>query len=133
MSLTFPPRPIFSDSTTMLYASFSVLLVGFLCQTLHTSANAIAKRATCTVTGSNDAGISDVPAINSAFTTCGNGGIIKFSAGTTYNIRDVVTISNCKNCEVQVEGTLKSSDDLTFWNGTTGYGLIVYYDNVSLT
>ncbi|KAF5366849.1 hypothetical protein D9758_006488 [Tetrapyrgos nigripes] len=81
------------------------------------SASAVSKRATCTVASAGNAGIDDVPAIESAIKSCGNGGIIVISAGKTYAVRSTLDFTGCVNCEVQVEGTLKLSDDTNFWNG----------------
>ncbi|KAF8214931.1 glycoside hydrolase family 28 protein [Mycena galopus ATCC 62051] len=77
----------------------------------------VAKRATCTPASSGDAGTDDVPAIEAAFKSCGNGGIIVIPAGKTYAIRSPLSLTGCVNCDFQVEGTLKMSEDLTFWNG----------------
>ncbi|KAF8323908.1 putative extracellular exo-polygalacturonase [Clavulina sp. PMI_390] len=76
-----------------------------------------AKRATCVVTGAQNAGTDDVPAITAALASCGNGGIIQISAGVTYAIRSVLDFSSCKSCDFQIEGTMKVSDDLTYWEG----------------
>jgi hypothetical protein len=94
----------FKLSITMMLRPLSLVFSSCLLLGLLTSAASIEKRATCTVTGANNANTDDVPAINSAFASCGSGGIIKFNAGTTYNILSSITVSNCKTCEVQVEG-----------------------------
>ncbi|KAJ6504620.1 glycoside hydrolase family 28 protein [Mycena vitilis] len=77
----------------------------------------VAKRATCTPVSAADAGTDDVPAIQAAFKTCGNGGIIVIPAGTQFAIRSTLSFTGCVNCDFQIEGTLKMSNDLTFWNG----------------
>ncbi|KAJ7448953.1 glycoside hydrolase family 28 protein [Mycena latifolia] len=77
----------------------------------------LAKRATCTPASAGNAATDDVPAIAAAFQTCGNGGIIVIPAGKVYTLRSVLTFSGCVNCDFQIEGTLKLSNDLTFWNG----------------
>ncbi|KAJ7116569.1 glycoside hydrolase family 28 protein [Mycena epipterygia] len=79
----------------------------------------LAKRATCTPASAGDAGTDDVPAIEAAFKTCGNGGIIVIPAGKTYAIRSTLSFTGCVNCDFQIEGTLKMSDDLDFWNGVS--------------
>ncbi|KAJ7851608.1 glycoside hydrolase family 28 protein [Mycena olivaceomarginata] len=89
----------------------------------------VAKRATCTPVSAGNAGVDDVPAIQAAFQSCGNGGIIVIPAGKTYAIRSTLSFAGCVNCDFQVEGTLKMSEDLTFWNGAkmhsvTGTGLV---------
>ncbi|KAJ7593818.1 glycoside hydrolase family 28 protein [Mycena floridula] len=80
-------------------------------------AASIEKRATCTVASAGDAGTDDVPAIQAAIKSCGNGGIIVLSAGKTYALRSTLSFAGCVACEMQIEGTLKLSDDLDFWNG----------------
>ncbi|KAJ6585354.1 glycoside hydrolase family 28 protein [Mycena capillaripes] len=77
----------------------------------------LAKRATCTPASAADAGTDDVPAIQAAFKSCGNGGIIVIPAGKQYAIRSTLSFAGCINCDFQIEGTLKMSEDLTFWNG----------------
>lgn len=62
------------------------------------------KRATCTVTSNKDASKSDVPAITAALNSCGAGGVIVLSKGTIYAINEVLDISACKSCEIQLEG-----------------------------
>lgn len=98
-------------------AAFSSLALG--------SPTSVAKRATCVVTGAQDEGIDDVPAITAALASCGNGGIIQIPAGITFAIRSVLDFSACKNCDFQVEGTMKASDDLTYWQGRAG----IFYVN----
>jgi galacturan 1,4-alpha-galacturonidase len=75
------------------------------------------KRATCTVASAGDLAKDDVPNITNALQQCGSGGIIVFSAGKTYSIRSVLEFTSCSNCEVQIEGTLKVSDDTSYWAG----------------
>jgi len=103
------------------------------------------KHATCTVSSAGDSGVDDVfpsrhllvllpifhpqvPAAVSAIKLCGNGGIIVFSAGKTYAIRSTLDITGCINCEIQIEGTLKLSDDTDFWNGKRA---IIYINGIS--
>ncbi|KAJ7513040.1 glycoside hydrolase family 28 protein [Mycena galericulata] len=77
----------------------------------------LAKRASCTPVSAADAGTDDVPAIEQAIKTCGNGGIIVIPAGTQFAIRSTLSFTGCVNCDFQIEGTLKMSDDLAFWDG----------------
>ncbi|KAJ7746292.1 glycoside hydrolase family 28 protein [Mycena metata] len=79
----------------------------------------LAKRATCTPVSAGDAGKDDVPAIEAAFKSCGNGGVIVIPAGLTYAIRSTLSFTGCVNCDFQIEGTLKMSEDLTFWDGVS--------------
>jgi galacturan 1,4-alpha-galacturonidase len=75
------------------------------------------KRATCTPASAGDASVDDVPAIAAAIKSCGNGGVILIPAGKTYMIRSTLSFSGCSNCDFQLEGTLKASDDTSYWNG----------------
>ncbi|KAG6821474.1 hypothetical protein H0H93_010198 [Arthromyces matolae] len=75
------------------------------------------KRATCTVTSGQSTSVDDVPAIESAIKSCGNGGIIVIPAGYTYQIKTTLDFTGCVNCEMQIEGTLKLSSNTTFWDG----------------
>jgi galacturan 1,4-alpha-galacturonidase len=81
------------------------------------SIDGVNKRATCTPTSAGSANTDDVPAIEAAFKSCGTGGTIVIPAGKTYMIRSTLDFTGCSNCDFQVEGTLKASDDTTFWNG----------------
>jgi polygalacturonase len=56
----------------------------------------VAKRATCTPVSAGDAGTDDVPAIEAAFKSCGNGGIIVIPAGKTYAIRSTLDFTGCE-------------------------------------
>lgn len=38
-------------------------------------------------------------------------------AGKQFQINSVMSFTGCKNCEIQIEGTLKVSDDLDYWSG----------------
>lgn len=73
------------------------------------------KRATCVVASAGSASQDDVPAIMAAIKSCGAGGIIQISAGKTYQIRSVLDFAGCNACDFQVEGTMKLSDDLDYW------------------
>lgn len=98
----------------------SVLALASLCSHAFASpTHGFTKRATCVVKGAGDAGTDDVPAIHTALASCGSGGIIQLSAGVTYAIRSVLDFSACKSCQFQIEGTMKLSDDLAFWEGKT--------------
>lgn len=75
------------------------------------------KRVICTPTSAANAGIDDVPAIQAAIVSCGNGGTIVIPAGLTYVIRSILSFAGCIGCDFQIEGTLKCSDDLSYWEG----------------
>ncbi|KAJ4287628.1 hypothetical protein N0V90_012331 [Kalmusia sp. IMI 367209] len=81
------------------------------------SLDGLTKRATCTPASAGSASTDDVPAIEAAFKSCGSGGIIVIPAGKTYMVRSTLDLTGCSNCDFQIEGTLKASDDTTFWNG----------------
>ncbi|KAJ6553581.1 glycoside hydrolase family 28 protein [Mycena vulgaris] len=104
-----------------MMTSFRVILSVLTLCVLQTWTNPtavnLAKRATCTPASAANAGVDDVPAIEAAFKTCGNGGIILIPAGTQFAIRSTLDFTGCANCDFQIEGTLKMSEDLAFWNG----------------
>lgn len=77
----------------------------------------ISRRATCTPTSAGNEATDDTPAITKALADCGNGGIILIPAGKTYSIRTTLSFAGCKSCDFQIEGTLKASDDLDYWEG----------------
>lgn len=81
------------------------------------SVDAITKRATCTPASAGNVNTDDVPAIEAALKSCGTRGTIVIPAGKTYVIRSTLDFTGCTNCDFQVEGTLKASDDTSFWNG----------------
>ncbi|KAF9891456.1 hypothetical protein FE257_003922 [Aspergillus nanangensis] len=84
-----------------------------------TPTRALQERApTCTPTSAGSASVDDAPSIYAATQECGNGGIIVIPEGKTFNIRSPLNFSQCASCEFQLEGTLKFSDDLSYWNGT---------------
>jgi galacturan 1,4-alpha-galacturonidase len=56
----------------------------------------VTKRATCTPASAGDAGTDDVPAIEAAFKSCGNGGIIVIPVGKTYAIRSTLDFTGCE-------------------------------------
>ncbi|CAG8972355.1 hypothetical protein HYALB_00005023 [Hymenoscyphus albidus] len=73
--------------------------------------------ATCTSKSAGKEGTDDVPAIVEAIKTCGKGGIIVLSAEQTYSIRSTLEFTGCSNCDFQIEGTMKVSNDLDYWGG----------------
>ncbi|PSN65381.1 pectin lyase-like protein [Corynespora cassiicola Philippines] len=64
------------------------------------------KREPCIVPANGFEAIDDSPAINSALQTCGDGGTIILPSSSTYSIHTPINFSPCKNCDVQIEGTL---------------------------
>lgn len=77
----------------------------------------VVKRAVCTPSSGASASIDDVPSIRQAITTCGNGGTIVLPADKTYILKSQLDFTGCINCDFQIEGRIKASDDLTYWNG----------------
>ncbi|KAF5989132.1 endo-xylogalacturonan hydrolase A [Fusarium coicis] len=109
----------------MLFQSvFFVPLLSLVAQgvvgtpTSHDSSLAHHKRATCTPKSAGSASTDDVPAIAAVLKQCGNGGVMVFPKDTTYMIRSKLSFTGCANCEVQLDGRLKLSDDYTFWNNS---------------
>lgn len=84
----------------------------------------LVKRATCTPASAGDSSKDDVPAIEAALSSCGSGGVIVIPAGKTYAIRTTLSFAGCVGCEFRVEGTLKASNDLTYWEGKTAIFLM---------
>ncbi|QSZ35256.1 hypothetical protein DSL72_008125 [Monilinia vaccinii-corymbosi] len=78
---------------------------------------ALATRASCTVASAGNPGTDDVPAITAAIKSCGSGGVIQIPAGEEYAINSVVDFTGCVDCTLNIEGTLKVSNDLTYWDG----------------
>jgi galacturan 1,4-alpha-galacturonidase len=76
----------------------------------------VQKRATCTPKSAGDPAVDDVPAIQAAIQECGNGGIIVLPAGVTFAMNSQLLLKGCVNCQIQIEGTLKASDDVALWN-----------------
>ncbi|KAF4551801.1 putative glycosyl hydrolases family 28 protein 1 [Elsinoe fawcettii] len=75
------------------------------------------KRAVCTVASGGVASFDDGPAIAKAVQDCGNGGTIVLPAGKQYMLRSPLDLTGCKSCDIQLEGTIKASDDVQYWNG----------------
>ncbi|KFY04389.1 hypothetical protein V491_09366 [Pseudogymnoascus sp. VKM F-3775] len=88
----------------------------------------LAKRATCTPASLGDTQQDDTPAITAAIASCGNGGTIVIPAGKTYSLRTMLDFTGCVNCDFQLEGTLKSSTDTTYWSTQPA---IIYFKNIA--
>jgi galacturan 1,4-alpha-galacturonidase len=107
--------------TTMLFEASVVF--SLLSSTLATptrignSPSRIQARAICTPSSAGIADVDDVPAIVAAIKSCGSGGTIVIPASKTYMIRSTFDFAGCTNCDFQLEGTLKVSDDTSYWNG----------------
>jgi galacturan 1,4-alpha-galacturonidase len=96
----------------------------FVFSTVFGQAFPLSNRDICTPASAGDISIDDVPAINKALSTCGNGGTIVIPAGKTFMIRTPVDFNNCSVCDFQIEGTLKVSDDLAYWAGRTTFFML---------
>lgn len=103
----------------MIWLAFSIVSLLYLPLNLASPTTGLAKRATCVPKSAQNAGTDDVPAITAAFVSCGAGGTIQIPAGVEFTIRSVLDFSACKGCQFQIEGTMKVSDDLTYWEGRT--------------
>ncbi|KAJ5560208.1 hypothetical protein N7513_002607 [Penicillium frequentans] len=77
------------------------------------------RASTCTPVAGGTSTTDDVPAIASALSTCGDGGVIVIPSGTTYYINSVLDFSSCSGCDFQIEGTLKFASDTDYWEGRT--------------
>jgi galacturan 1,4-alpha-galacturonidase len=118
-----PHTPSGTLKMANLTQTFTLFVVLFLAQInalgtpVRRGPNHVVKRSVCTPTSASDAGTDDVPAIESALASCGNGGTIVIPAGKAYAIRTTLSFAGYANCDFQIEGTLKASDDLTYWEG----------------
>jgi galacturan 1,4-alpha-galacturonidase len=81
--------------------------------------SSLQEQKTCKPVSARNSSVNDVPAIREALSTCGNGGTIIISAGETFMIRSPLVFSNCTACDFQIEGTLKVSEDLHYWEHKT--------------
>ncbi|CAE6519376.1 unnamed protein product [Rhizoctonia solani] len=95
-------------------------------------ADLVSNAQTCIVPSNGDLKKSDTPAIHAAFKKCGQKGRIIFKENTTYALNELTVcvypletspVSNrsaqilapCKACTVELEGTLRLSDNMTYW------------------
>lgn len=76
----------------------------------------VEKRSVCTPSSYGNTLEDDTPAIAAAIASCGKGGTIVIPSGTTYSIRSTLDFTGCSGCELQLEGTLKVSDDYEYWS-----------------
>lgn len=97
----------------LLAAAWSAVAVSVTSQ--QGADSTIQKRATCTPATLGDDQLDDTPAITAAIQSCGNGGTIVIPAGTTYSLRSALSFTGCVGCDFQLEGTLKASDDTSYW------------------
>ncbi|KAL2129176.1 hypothetical protein VTI74DRAFT_8116 [Chaetomium olivicolor] len=101
----------------VLLAAFGGLGASTPASPVHVSPDRVTKRAVCTPASAGSATVDDVPAIRAAITRCGNGGTIVLPAGKTYMLRSQLDFSGCVNCDFQLEGRIKASDNLDYWSG----------------
>lgn len=76
---------------------------------------------TCTPLANGFAAIDDSPAINAALVECGAGGSIVLPADQVYSIFTPLDFSPCRNCDVQIEGTLILAASQLPYYGTLPY------------
>ncbi|CAF1423825.1 unnamed protein product [Adineta ricciae] len=100
---------------------FTLVLFVFACK--FDQICSLTNENTCTPTSAGNSSIDDVPAINSALLTCGNGGTIIISSNTIFMIRSPLDFANCRQCSFQIEGTLKNITGATI-QSLTGMGII---------
>ncbi|PYH95646.1 endo-xylogalacturonan hydrolase A [Aspergillus ellipticus CBS 707.79] len=89
-------------------------------------------RAVCTPTAGGSSSTDDVPAITTALSSCGNGGTIVFPEGSTYYLNSVLDLSDCKDCDIQVEGLLKFTSSTDYWSGRTAMISVSDVDRMKL-
>ena len=106
---------------TQMKKLFLLSLVGFI---VFVQSSPVNIQGTCTPSSAGDPSVDDVPAINAALATCGDGGTIIIPAGQTFMIRSPLNFRDCNGCDFQIEGTLKVSDDLAYWEGRTGFFMV---------
>ena len=99
-------------------------LMLFLSGAMVGQASPLTKENTCIPSSAGEESIDDVPAISKALVKCGNGGTIIIPAGKTFMIRSPLYFTNCTGCDFQIEGTLKVSDDLNYWEGRNAFFLL---------
>ncbi|CAN8098540.1 unnamed protein product [Discula destructiva] len=81
----------------------------------------------CVVPASGTNATDDAPAIIQAFEDCGQGGVITFSANTTYYVNSVMNVT-AKDAVIDIKGTLLWSTDVQYW---LNHSLDVGYQNQS--
>ncbi|ETS84574.1 putative endo-xylogalacturonan hydrolase A [Pestalotiopsis fici W106-1] len=101
--------------------------LSFACVTAVITASAIPARdpptrviheraETCTPKAGGSASTDDVPALQSAITSCPSGTIL-IPASTTYHVNSVFDVKGCSGCTIQLEGTLQMASSTDTWNG----------------
>ncbi|KUL89435.1 hypothetical protein ZTR_04324 [Talaromyces verruculosus] len=93
----------------------------------------IEKRSVCTPSSYGNTSEDDTPAIAAAIASCGKGGTIVIPSGTTYSIRSTLDFTGCAGCELQLEGTLKVSDDYEYWSNYKSIILISDITGANIT
>ena len=98
-----------------LHMKTAFWLILFISSITCDQASSLLNDKICKPSSARNSSVDDVPAIREALSTCGNGGTIIISANETFMIRSPIDFSNCSACDFQLEGTLKLSDDLNYW------------------
>lgn len=94
---------------------FSLLLL-FLLTRLVVFAQSTERSAPCTALAAGWDLIDDSPTINAAISECGNGGRIVLPAAQIYSVRSPINLAPCRNCDIQIEGTLLVSQyEWAYW------------------
>ncbi|CUA77864.1 hypothetical protein RSOLAG22IIIB_06837 [Rhizoctonia solani] len=78
-------------------------------------ADLVSDAQTCIVPSNGDPKKSDTPAIHAAFKKCGQKGRIIFKESATYALNELTIFAPCKGCTVELEGTLRLSDNISYW------------------
>ncbi|KAB5517543.1 putative exo-polygalacturonase [Coniochaeta sp. 2T2.1] len=78
------------------------------------AAGATTCRKTCIVQGSGTNKTDDAPAILQAFKDCGNHGKVVFHP-MTYYVNSVMNVTELDDVEIDLQGTLLWSTDITYW------------------
>jgi galacturan 1,4-alpha-galacturonidase len=81
---------------TQMKILFWLILVASI--TVLVDASPLLKQQTCTPSSARNSSVDDVPAINEALSTCGNGGTIIIPVGETFMIRSPLYFKDCKAC-----------------------------------
>lgn len=119
-----------ASSAALLALLFTV--VNATPTTVHSHKVVTTNASSCTPTAGGSSSTDDAPAIASAIAECASGTIV-IPAGTTYYVNSVLSFDSCAGCTLEIEGTVKASDDTDFWNGETAIILAQDIDGLTVT
>jgi len=74
-------------------------------------------RPTCILRSRGDELWDDGRDILTSTYNCHDGGVVVIPAGSTIMVRSALNLGWCRGCEIQIEGTLKTSNNYEYWNG----------------